>query len=121
MQTLEEGDTGSGSQNISGDVMNSPTKTLDMREHYSSELSPYARQQMQYNSKYVEDVNLRMRMPSKLTVAYQGDDALQTEATHDTSYSMEVPERIVVAGIVFWWLPLLQDFVTTLATLVSSW
>lgn len=71
--------------------------SFDMRDDYTSELPPFTLQQMQHNTSHVEDVNMKMRIPSKLTVAYREDEDAALP-NGDVSYSMEVPETIVVSG-----------------------
>lgn len=73
-----------------------PSNSFSMRDDYTSELPPFALQQMQHNTSHVEDINMKMRIPSKLTVAYHEDEDIALP-NGDTSYSMEVPEKIVVS------------------------
>lgn len=74
-----------------------PSNSFSMSDDYTSELPPFTLQQMEHNTSHVEDVNMKMRIPTKLTVAYH-DDEDTSLPNGDASYSMEVPDKIVVSG-----------------------
>lgn len=56
---------------------------------------------LQYEMEYTEGISQRMRVPEKLKVAPQNADLEKgiQEGFPDTSVTMQVPERIVVAGM----------------------
>lgn len=57
---------------------------------------------IQYEMEYTEGISQRMRVPEKLKVAPPNADLEQEfqEGVPNASVIMQVPERIVVAGIV---------------------
>lgn len=59
-----------------------------------------------FDSHFTEEINIKMRIPEKLTVGEAGDNNELSRLSNndnwypmDPSYSMEVPSRIVVSGI----------------------
>lgn len=76
---------------VSGAAFPSPT---------ASEMAEISR--IQYEMEYTEGISQRMRVPEKLKVAPPNADLEQEfqEGVPNASVIMQVPERIVVAGIV---------------------
>lgn len=75
---------------------------VTVQNSYASNLESSALQQMAYDSDFAEDINMKMRIPQKLTV---GDNSNATSDGYSASqklngnaaYDMEVPDRIVVS------------------------
>ncbi|XP_039262675.2 mitochondrial fission factor-like isoform X2 [Styela clava] len=73
-----------------------------VQNSYASNLESSALQKMAFDSDFAEDINMKMRIPQKLTVGASQNDSNSTTNGYIPSqkhgaYEMEVPERIVVS------------------------